>query len=190
MIETQEPGVRIIDKTGPLHNPADRDHCLQYMVAVALVFGRLTADDYEEAVASDPRIDALRALMTVGESPQFTRDYYDPDKRYIGNAVQVRFRDGSVTDRVQISCPAGHRERREEALPVLMKKFETGVRPWLEADAWTQLSAIAADQGRFEQTTVDELMNLLVCQRATASAASAASEAPASSGASEASSSA
>ena len=170
VIETQEPGVRIIDKVGPLHNPADRDHCLQYMVAVALIFGRLTADDYEEAVASDPRIDALRAAMTVAENPQFTRDYYDPAKRYIGNAVQVRFRDGSVTDRVEVACPAGHRERRREALPVLMQKFETGVRPWLEADAWSRLSAIAADQGRFEQTTVDELMNLLVCQRATTSA--------------------
>ncbi len=170
VIETQEPGVRIIDKTGPLHNPADRDHCLQYMVAVALIFGRLTADDYEETVASDPRIDALRAAMTVTENPQFTRDYYDPAKRYIGNAVQVRFRDGSVTGRVELACPAGHRERREEALPMLMQKFETGVRPRLEADAWLRLSAIAADQERLEETTVDELMNLLVRQRATASA--------------------
>ena len=170
VIETQEPGVRIIDKTGPLHNPADRDHCLQYMVAVALIFGRLTADDYEEAVASDPRIDALRAVMTVTENPRFTRDYYDPAKRYIGNAVQVRFRDGTVTDRVEVACPAGHRERREEALPALMRKFESGVRPRLEADAWSRLSAFAADQERFEETTVDELMDLLVRQRATASA--------------------
>ena len=170
MIETQEPAIRIIDKTGPLHNPADRDHCLQYMVAAALIFGRLTADDYEEAVASDPRIDALRAAMTVTENPRFTRDYYDPDKRYIGNAVQVRFRDGTVTDRIEVACPAGHRERRKEALPVLMRKFESGVRPRLEADAWSRLSAIAADQERFEETTVDELVNLLVRQRATASA--------------------
>ena len=170
VIETQEPGVRIIDKTGPLHNPADRDHCLQYMVAVALIFGRLTADDYEEAVASDPRIDALRAAMTVAENPQFTRDYYDPARRYIGNAVQVRFNDGSVTDRVELACPAGHRERREEALPMLMQKFETGVRPSLEAGAWSRLSAIAADRERLEETTVDELMNLLVRQRATDSA--------------------
>ena len=170
VIETQEPGVRIIDKTGLLHNPADRDHCLQYMVAIALIFGWLTADDYEEAVARDPRIDALRAAMTVTENPQFTRDYYDPDKRYIGNAVQVRFRDGTVTDRVEVACPAGHRERRKEALPVLMRKFETGLRPRLEADAWARLSAIAADQERFEETTVDELMDLLVRQRASASA--------------------
>ena len=175
VIETQEPAVRIIDKTGPLHNPADRDHCLQYMVAVALIFGRLTADDYEEAVARDPRIDALRASMSVRENPRFTRDYYDPDRRYIGNAIQVTFRDGSVTERIEISCPAGHRERREEALPVLMRKFETGVRPWLEADAWARLAAIAADQELFEQTTVDELMGLLVRQRAPTSASSVAS---------------
>ena len=174
-IETQEPAIRIIDKTGPLHNPADRDHCLQYMVAVALIFGRLTADDYEEAIASDPRIDALRARMKVSENPQFTRDYYDPSKRYIGNAVQVRFGSGSATDRIEISCPAGHRERRDEALPVLMQKFETGVRPWLDADAWTRLSGIAADQERFEATTVDELMRLLVRQRPTASTSSEAS---------------
>ena len=174
-IETQEPAIRIIDKTGPLHNPADRDHCLQYMVAVALIFGRLTAEDYEEAVASDPRIDALRARMNVRENPQFTREYYDPARRYIGNAVQARFRDGSVTDRVEISCPAGHRERREEALPVLMRKFETGVRPRLEADAWTRLSAIAVDQERFESTSVDELMELLVRYRVTASTSSEAS---------------
>ena len=166
-IETQEPAIRIIDKTGPLHNPADRDHCLQYMVAVALIFGRLTADDYEEAIASDPRIDALRARMKVSENPQFTRDYYDPARRWIGNAVHVRFRDGRATDRIEISCPAGHRERRGEALPVLMRKFETGIRPWLDADAWTRLSGIAADQERFEGTTVDELMNLLVRLRAS-----------------------
>ena len=169
VIETQEPAVRIIDKTGPLHNPADRDHCLQYMVAVALVFGRLTVDDYEEAIARDPRIDALRDKMNVRENPQFTRDYYDPDRRYIGNALQVGFRDGSMTERVEISCPAGHRERRESALPVLMQKFEDGVRPWLTADAWTRLAEIATDQERFERTTVDELMNLLVRQGEVAS---------------------
>ena len=174
LIETQEPAIRIIDKTGPLHNPADRDHCLQYMVAVALIFGRLTADDYEEAVASDPRIDAIRARMHVKENLQFTQDYYDPARRYIGNAVQVRFRDGSATDRVEISCPAGHRERRDETWPVLMQKFETCVRPWLEADAWTRLSAIAVDQERLEDTTVDELVNLLVRQRVATSASSEA----------------
>src|SRR5690606_32395775 len=102
VIETQEPGVRIIDKTGPLDNPADRDHCIQYMTAVPLIFGRLTAADYEDDVAADPRIDDLRARMEVRENPAFTRDYYDPDKRYIGNAVQVFFHDGTSTPRVQV----------------------------------------------------------------------------------------
>src|SRR3546814_3560383 len=95
VIETQEAGCRIIDKTGPLANYADRDHCIQYMVAVPLIFGRLTASDYNDDVAADPRIDALRAKMAVGENPRFTQDYFDPDKRYIGNSVQVFFKDGS-----------------------------------------------------------------------------------------------
>ncbi|MBV8343196.1 MAG: bifunctional 2-methylcitrate dehydratase/aconitate hydratase, partial [Gammaproteobacteria bacterium] len=127
VIETQEPGVRIIDKVGPLANPADRDHCIQYMVAVPLIFGRLMAEDYEDAVARDPRIDALRDRMQVRENPTFTREYYDPDKRYIGNAVQVFFRGGSVTERVQVDYPIGHRKRRAEGMPVLVKKFETSV---------------------------------------------------------------
>ena len=104
-IETQEPGVRIIDKTGPLANPADRDHCLQYMIAVPLLFGRLTAEDYEDEVARDPRIDALRAKMVVTENAAFSRDYLDPDKRAIGNAVQVWFADGSCTERVAVDYP-------------------------------------------------------------------------------------
>src|SRR5690606_37334696 len=104
-LQTQEAGVRIIDKTGPLHNYADRDHCLQYMVAVPLIFGRLVADDYSDVVAADPRIDALRGKMTVSENEQFTRDYFDPAKRYIGNSVQVFFKDGSSTDQVSIDFP-------------------------------------------------------------------------------------
>ena len=119
-IETQEAGVRIIDKTGPLANYADRDHCLQYMVAVPLIFGRLTADDYNDDVAADPRIDALRAKMVVKENPQFTKDYFDPDKRYIGNSVQVFFKDGTSTEKVSIDFPIGHRNRRAEGIPVLM----------------------------------------------------------------------
>ncbi|HTB89138.1 MAG TPA: bifunctional 2-methylcitrate dehydratase/aconitate hydratase, partial [Steroidobacteraceae bacterium] len=108
VIETQEPGVRIIDKTGPLANPADRDHCIQYMVAIPLLFGRLEASDYEDAVAMDPRVDALRAKMQVKENAVFTKDYYDPQKRYIGNAVQVFFNDGSSSDRVAVDFPIGH----------------------------------------------------------------------------------
>src|SRR5512147_1239986 len=127
VIETQEPGVRIIDKTGPLANPADRDHCIQYMVAVPLIFGRLTAEDYEDKVAADPRIDALRAKMQVRENVTFTQEYYASDKRYIGNAVQVFFRDGTSTERIAVDYPIGHRKRRAEGMPVLVKKFEASV---------------------------------------------------------------
>ncbi len=123
MIETQEPGVRIIDKTGPLANPADRDHCIQYMVAIPLLFGRLEASDYEDEVASDPRVDALRAKMQVRENPAFTKDYYDPDKRYIGNAVQVFFKDGTrESSACRWTIPIGHRKRRAEGMPVLVQE--------------------------------------------------------------------
>src|SRR5699024_4168498 len=111
-IRTQEAGVRIIDKTGPLDNYADRDHCLQYMVAVPLIFGRLTAQDYADEVAADPRIDALRERTQVREDPRFTRDYFDPDKRYIGNSVQVFFQDGSSTPKAAVDDPVGDRPRR------------------------------------------------------------------------------
>ena len=121
VIETQEPGVRIIDKTGPLDNPADRDHCIQYMVAVPMIFGRLTAADYEDDVASDPRIDALRDKMEVVENEQYTKDYFDPAKRYIGNAIQVVFSDGSSTERIAVDYPIGHRQRRDEGIPVLVR---------------------------------------------------------------------
>jgi 2-methylcitrate dehydratase len=127
VIETQEPGVRIIDKTGPLANPADRDHCIQYMVAIPLLFGRLTAADYEDEVAQDPRVDALRAKTEVRENTTFTEEYYAADKRYIGNAVQVFFKDGTKSPRVQVDYPIGHRKRRAEGMPVLVKKFEASV---------------------------------------------------------------
>ncbi|HUO81561.1 MAG TPA: bifunctional 2-methylcitrate dehydratase/aconitate hydratase [Gammaproteobacteria bacterium] len=162
VIETQEPGVRIIDKTGPLDNPADRDHCLQYMTAVPLIFGRLTAEDYEDAVAADPRIDALRAKMVVKENSAFTRDYYDPAKRYIGNAVQVFFDDGSSTERVAVDYPIGHRKRRDEGLPVLIAKFESSITGPLNEKRRAALTELFADPERLEATTVNEFMAMLV----------------------------
>jgi 2-methylcitrate dehydratase len=159
-IQTQEAGVRIIDKTGPLANYADRDHCIQYMVAVPLIFGRLTADDYSDAVAADPRIDALRAKMVVAENPQFTRDYFDPEKRYIGNAVQVFFKDGSTTDKVSIDFPIGHRKRRGEGIPVLMAKCEAALRAQLSAGQVDRIMALAADPSRLDALPVDQFMNL------------------------------
>jgi 2-methylcitrate dehydratase len=126
VIETQEPGVRIIDKTGPLANPADRDHCIQYMVAVPLIFGRLTAADYEDSVASDPRIDVLRAKMEVKENTVFTQEYYERDKRHIGNAITIFLNDGTRLQQ-RVDFPIGHRKRRAEGMPVLVKKFEDSV---------------------------------------------------------------
>jgi 2-methylcitrate dehydratase len=162
VIETQEPGVRIIDKTGPLDNPADRDHCIQYMTAVPLIFGRLKASDYEDDVASDPRIDHLRARMEVHENPAFTRDYYDPERRYIGNAVQVFFRDGSSTPRVQVDYPIGHRRRREEGIPLLRDKFEASVSPRLGPRQWQALKDLSDDREKLAATPVDDFMALLV----------------------------
>ena len=160
VVETQEAGVRIIDKTGPLANYADRDHCLQYMIAVPMIFGRLTADDYTDAVAADPRIDALRAKMEVRENSQFTTDYFDPEKRYIGNAVQVFFDDGTSTDRIAIDFPIGHRERRGEGIPVLLQKFESAIRGQLPARKVDQILALTSDVSRFEATPIHRLIDL------------------------------
>jgi len=162
VIETQEAGIRIIDKTGPLDNPADRGHCIQYVTAVPLIFGRLTGADYEDDVASDPRIDALRDKMEVRENEHFTKDYIDPDKRYIGNAVQVFFTNGSSTDRITVDVPIGHRERREEGLPALKQKFIDSVSPKLAANQWAALNAVCADREKLAATAVDDFMALLV----------------------------
>lgn len=159
-IETTEAAMRIIDKTGPLSNPADRDHCLQYMVAVPLVLGRLTADDYGDAVAADPRIDALRARMVVRENPDFTRDYFDPERRWIGNALQVHFKDGSHTDRVAIDTPLGHRDRRGEGIPLLLEKFESAVAGQLPARRVQQILALTGDTSRFEATPIHRFVDL------------------------------
>ncbi|HEV7715714.1 MAG TPA: bifunctional 2-methylcitrate dehydratase/aconitate hydratase [Steroidobacteraceae bacterium] len=162
MIETQEPGVRIIDKTGPLANPADRDHCIQYMVAVPLIFGRLTAEDYEDTIANDPRVDALRSKMQVRENVTFTQEYYAADKRYIGNAVQVFFRDGTSTPRIQVDFPIGHRKRREEGMPVLVKKFESSVAAHFSAKQAARIQLAFSDPARLDAMSVNELVATLV----------------------------
>ena len=162
VIETQESGKRIIDKTGPLDNPADRDHCIQYMVAIPLIFGRLTAEDYEDAIARDARIDMLRDKMQVVELKQFTVDYLDPAKRSIGNSVQVFFKDGTQTERVAVEYPIGHRRRREEGVPALLGKFERNLRgriPPRKADA---ILALCSDRASLETTAVNRFMDLFV----------------------------
>jgi 2-methylcitrate dehydratase len=165
VIETQEPAVRIIDKTGPLANPADRDHCLQYMVAIPLLFGRLSAHDYEDEVARDPRVDALRAKMQVRENTDFTRDYYAADKRYIGNAVQVVFVDGSLSARVAVDYPIGHRKRRAEGMPVLMRKFEASVREQFDARQAQSIIALCADRCALAAMKVNEFVAALLPAR-------------------------
>jgi 2-methylcitrate dehydratase len=162
VIETQEPGVRIIDKTGPLANPADRDHCIQYMVAVPLLFGRLEASDYEDTVADDPRIDALRAKMQVKENEAFTKDYYAADKRYIGNAVQVFFKDGTASPRVEVDYPIGHRKRRAEGMPVLVKKFEASVAAHFHPRQSEAIKAMFEDKGALAAMPVSDFVAKLV----------------------------
>jgi len=126
-IRTHEACIRIIDKKGPLNNPADRDHCIQYMVAVPILFGRLTAADYEDDVAIDKRIDQLRDKIVCVEDKQFTKDYHDPDKRSIANALTVEFKDGKKLKEIVVEYPIGHKRRRKEGMPVLVEKFKTNL---------------------------------------------------------------
>ena len=161
-LTTHESAIRIIDKTGPLHNPADRDHCLQYMTAIGLIFGRLTADHYEDAVAKDPRIDALRAKMAVTEDKRYSREYLDPDKRSIANAVQVFFKGGSKTDRVEVEYPVGHRRRRTEGIPLLVKKFEAALAErFAPARCW-QILNVCQNPERLLRMRASEFMDLFV----------------------------
>ena len=162
LVETQEAGVRIIDKTGPLANYADRDHCLQYMIAVPLIFGRLTADDYADGIAADPRIDALRARMEVKENPQFTQDYFDPDKRYIGNSIEILFKDGTSTGKVSVDYPIGHRNRRGEGVPVLLQKFADALGGHLPSHRVKQILDLTQDTSRFESTPIHRFLDLFV----------------------------
>ncbi|MCZ6560667.1 MAG: 2-methylcitrate dehydratase, partial [Gammaproteobacteria bacterium] len=162
VIETQEAGVRIIDKTGPLDNPADRDHCIQYMVAIPLIFGRLVAADYEDDIAADPRIDALRDKMEVMENKEFTTSYFDSERRYIGNALQVYYKDGSSTERVEVEFPIGHRKRREEGIPVLVRKFEQSAAEQLDDGQCKALNELFADPQRLSAIAVSDFMAMMV----------------------------
>jgi 2-methylcitrate dehydratase len=159
-LQTQESAVRIISKSGPLHNPADRDHCLQYMVAVGLLQGDLKADHYENKFAADPRIDALRAKMHVTENKQFSIDYLDPEKRSIANAIQVFFKDGSKTECVTVEYPIGHRRRREEGIPVMFKKFESAVSDHYPAATVKRMLELFNNQAALDDMPVNEFMDL------------------------------
>ncbi|MDP2137458.1 MAG: bifunctional 2-methylcitrate dehydratase/aconitate hydratase [Candidatus Didemnitutus sp.] len=153
---THESAIRIIDKSGPLNNPADRDHCLQYMAAIGLIFGSLTADHYEDKVAADPRIDALRAKMVVTEDKSFSTDYLDPEKRSIANAIQVFFRDGTKTEKVEVHFPIGHRRRRAEGIPVLRQKALDAFTVHFGQERATKLMSLFADRAKLEAMPVHE----------------------------------
>ncbi|CAM2196672.1 2-methylcitrate dehydratase [Paraburkholderia kururiensis] len=161
-IRTHEAAIRIIDKQGPLANPADRDHCIQYMVAVPLIFGRLTAADYEDSVAADPRIDALRAKMQCVEDPQFTKDYHDPDKRSIANALTIEFTDGTTLPEVVVEYPIGHKRRRAEGIPLLVEKFRTNLARRFPGKQQQAILDASLDQARLDAMPVNEYVDLYV----------------------------
>jgi 2-methylcitrate dehydratase len=161
MLSTHEAAIRIISKQGPLHNPADRDHCLQYMVAVGLLHGRLTAEHYEDEAAQDPQIDVLREKMRVSEEKRFSQEYLEPDKRSIANAVQIRFKDGSATEKVVVEYPIGHPRRRQEAIPKLLVKFEGSLSTRFPKKQAAHILKLCLDHEKLEQTAVSDFMKLL-----------------------------
>ncbi len=161
-IRTHEACIRIIDKKGPLSNPADRDHCIQYMVAVPLIHGRLLAGDYEDAIAADPRIDALRDRIVCVEDPQYTKDYHDPDKRSIANALTVEFKDGEKLPEVEVQYPIGHRRRREDGIPLLEAKFRINLARRFPDKQQKAILAVSLDQAALEAMPVDQYVDLYV----------------------------
>ena len=161
VITTHESAIRIIDKTGPMHNPADRDHCIQYMVAVGLLKGNLTALDYEDAAAADPRIDALREKMTCVEKAEYTRDYLDPEKRSIANAIQVFFKDDTQSGNIAVEYPIGHRRRRAEGIPELVKKFKVNLARRFDTARQAEILALCQDQHALESTPVHVFVDML-----------------------------
>ena len=162
IITTQESAIRIISKSGPLHNPADRDHCLQYMVAIGLIFGELSADHYSDSAAADPRIDRLRASMEVVEDPRYSEEYLNPDKRSIANAVEIFFKDGGGTGKVAVEYPLGHRRRRAEGIPFLLQKCRSNLSARLPAQQVEQIMTLCLDRSRLEATSVEAFMGMFV----------------------------
>ena len=161
-IRTHEACIRIIDKKGPLNNPADRDHCIQYMVAVPLIFGRLTARDYEDAIADDPRVDALRAKMHLSEDESFTADYFDPAKRSIANAMTIECNDGTIFGEEVVEYPVGHARRRAEGIPLLVEKFKINLNRVFAPDQQKKILDLCLDRKALEATQVKDFMAMLV----------------------------
>jgi len=161
-IRTHEACMRIIDKKGPLTNPADRDHCIQYMVAVPIIFGRLTAGDYEDDIASDPRIDTLRDKIICKEDKQFTADYHDPDKRSIANALTVEFLDGTTLEEIVCEYPIGHKRRRSEGIPLLENKFRVNLARRFYPEKQNAILSVSLDQEKLEAMPVNEFVDLFI----------------------------
>jgi len=161
-LTTHESAIRIISKQGALHNPADRDHCLQYMVAIGLLKGNLVADDYEDAVAADPNIDALRDKMVVIEDKRYSSEYHDPEKRSIANAIQIFYTDGSACEKVEVEYPIGHKKRREEGIPVLLNKFKTNLATRFPARQAAMIYDLCEDEESLSATPVNEFVDLMV----------------------------
>jgi 2-methylcitrate dehydratase len=157
-LTTHEAAIRIISKQGALYNPADRDHCLQYMVAVSLIKGTLVAEDYEDDVAADPRIDTLRSKMVVTEDKRYSQDYLDPEKRSIANAIQIVFKDGSKTEKVEIEYPIGHRRRRKDGIPLLEAKFEAALKGHYSADKALRIASLCQDMTNLKNARVVDFM--------------------------------
>ena len=164
LITTHESAIRIISKEGVLNNPADRDHCLQYMTAIGLLKGDLIAEDYEDDVASDPRVDQLREKMTIEEDQRYSIEYLEADKRSIANAIQIFFKDGTSTEKIEVEYPIGHRRRREQGIPLLVKKFERNLATQFSDQRCTDILSLCMDQESLEGTSVPDFMNLFIAE--------------------------
>ena len=164
VISTHESAIRIISKEGKLHNPADRDHCIQYMTAVGLLKGNLVAEDYEDDVASDPRIDILRSKMVIEEDKRYSQEYLEADKRSIANAVQIFFEDGTSTEKIEVEYPLGHRRRREEGIPLLIEKFKSNLRTQFSQSRSEVILNLCLDESKLEATTVSDFMELMILE--------------------------
>ena len=163
-ISTHESAIRIISKEGALNNPADRDHCLQYMTAIGLLKGDLVAEDYEDDVASDPRVDQLREKMVIEEDERYTKEYLESDKRSIANAIQIFFQDGSSTDKIEVEYPIGHRRRREQGIPLLVEKFERNLATQFSNERCDAIQSLCSNQEDLESTSVIDFMELFVAE--------------------------
>ena len=164
VISTHESAIRIISKEGQLNNPADRDHCIQYMTAVGLLKGNLVAEDYEDDVAADPRIDLLRRKMVIEEDKRYSQEYLEADKRSIANAVQIFFEDGTSTEKIEVEYPLGHRRRREEGIPLLIEKFKSNLRTQFSQSRSEVILNLCLDESKLESTTVSDFMELMVLE--------------------------